>query len=121
VTLDERDYIAAAREYLADAQSLNDRTRREDTIRYDRSGQPKNRRMYPMTVRAKVTEVDVTGTIGKSYDKATNTTTLNLGNAQIQSLVSDLLPYYNQSTAAATPGWVSTPANGPQAMASSST
>jgi hypothetical protein len=74
-----------------------------------------------MTARVKATEVDVPGTIGKRYDKASKTTTLNLNNEQVQSLIADLLPLASSPVAPTSPGWVSIPANGPQAMASSST
>ena len=75
-----------------------------------------------MTVRAKVTEVTVPGTIGKSYDKPSNTTTLNLNQEQMQSLVDDLTPCVAPSAATTSSGnpSFSMPSNGPSAMASSS-
>lgn len=74
-----------------------------------------------MSVKIKATEVTIPGTIGKKYDKASKTTTLNLNNEQVQTLVSDLAPIAGAlPTAPTTPGWTSIPANGPQ-LASSST
>jgi hypothetical protein len=71
-----------------------------------------------MAVRAKITEVTVPGTIGKTYDKATDTTTLNLRSEQMQSIVTDLLPYV-QPTDAPTSAWGATAINGPQLTSAS--